>query len=162
LYPFREQQSGNYRTTRLWQSLNRLGIGAIPLLPGSDSYLAEWLRSLLREGGWTLGERAIAHISSEKVSDWRNAAARLGPVGALRSPGDREHLDWILSQRIYYLPLSHQRRLFSTKWLAIYLPVSMSTPGTVRYYAPVESIDVVPRSAIATPWQARRDTDERQ
>jgi hypothetical protein len=47
LFPFREAEPGAFRATRLWRSLDGLGVGAIPLLPGSTEYLEAWIDTLL-------------------------------------------------------------------------------------------------------------------
>lgn len=47
LYPYVPQNSDEYKNNPLWQSLDRLGIGAIPLLPGHDAYLREWLEIVI-------------------------------------------------------------------------------------------------------------------
>ncbi|HEX2190234.1 MAG TPA: DUF2357 domain-containing protein, partial [Longimicrobiaceae bacterium] len=47
LFPFREGEPGAFRASRLWRSLDGLGVGAIPLLPGSTGYLEEWVGKLL-------------------------------------------------------------------------------------------------------------------
>jgi hypothetical protein len=47
LFPYREAEPDAFRTSRLWNSIATIGIGAIPLLPGSTEYLAEWLRGIL-------------------------------------------------------------------------------------------------------------------
>ncbi|HEX2093393.1 MAG TPA: DUF2357 domain-containing protein [Longimicrobiaceae bacterium] len=47
LFPFREAEPGVFRESRLWRSLEGLGVGAIPLLPGSTEYLEEWVGSLM-------------------------------------------------------------------------------------------------------------------
>ena len=49
LFPFQESELGEFRRSRLWTSIRRIGIGAIPLLPGGTEYLAEWLGELVRE-----------------------------------------------------------------------------------------------------------------
>ncbi|MBV9774012.1 MAG: DUF2357 domain-containing protein [Gemmatimonadetes bacterium] len=48
LFPFREAEPGVFRASRLWRSLDELGVGAIPLLPGSTEYLEEWIGNLLQ------------------------------------------------------------------------------------------------------------------
>lgn len=47
LFPYREPEPGAFRASRLWSALERIGVGAIPLLPGSTEYLEEWVRSVL-------------------------------------------------------------------------------------------------------------------
>src|SRR5690606_12182540 len=38
-FPYREPRPGAFRESRLWRELDRLGVGAIPLLPGDVEYL---------------------------------------------------------------------------------------------------------------------------
>jgi hypothetical protein len=47
LFPFREAEPGAFGASRLWKSLDGLGVGAIPLLPGSTEYLEAWVDTLL-------------------------------------------------------------------------------------------------------------------
>lgn len=51
LFPYREAEPGAFRGSRLWRSLDGLGVGAIPLLPGNTEYLEEWVSSLLGAPG---------------------------------------------------------------------------------------------------------------
>jgi hypothetical protein len=55
VFPYREQIEGEYRESLLWKSLEKIGIGAVPLLPGDDGYLREWLRAALCRGTRRLG-----------------------------------------------------------------------------------------------------------
>jgi len=48
LFPYKETSSGAFRACRLWSAIERLGVGAIPILPGNTHYLAEWLHEILR------------------------------------------------------------------------------------------------------------------
>ncbi|MBX5465018.1 MAG: hypothetical protein IRZ26_05630, partial [Clostridia bacterium] len=74
LFPYREEAPGAYRESRLWRSLDAIGIGAVPLLPGHDHYLEEWLRGALRAGGWALADRAVDHAALERAHHWHEAA----------------------------------------------------------------------------------------
>ena len=47
LFPFREREAGAFGASRLWRSVEALGVGAIPLLPGATGYLDRWLRRVL-------------------------------------------------------------------------------------------------------------------
>jgi hypothetical protein len=51
LFPFREAELGAFGASRLWRSLDGLGVGAIPLLPGSTEYLEAWVGTILDGGG---------------------------------------------------------------------------------------------------------------
>ena len=158
LFPMNRSPSEDFRDSRLWQSLQRLGVGAIPVLPSNTALLKEWLLLAVREGGWSMADRAIASLADEKSRDWRIAASEPVLVGTLRSPGTREHLDWVMSERRYYHPLTKtQLRQFIVKQIAIYVPADFDEPNGIRYVANVEHLEVVNRSDILTPWPARRD-----
>jgi hypothetical protein len=155
LFPYSEQTSGGFRKSRLWESLNRLGVGAIPALPGETGYLREWLEETLRMGGWSIADKAIPHRSHERIFNWRVAASEAVLVGVLRGENEREHLDWIQKTGQYYVRATGQPRQYSTRYVALYIPASVQQPGSVAYWAAVLSVDVVKRSEIVTPWTSR-------
>jgi predicted component of viral defense system (DUF524 family) len=155
LFPYRERTAGAFRQSRLWESINRLGIGAIPALPGEIDYLREWLGDTLRMGGWSIADKAIPHRSHERIFDWRVAASEAVLIGILRGENEREHLDWIEKTGQYYVRAIGQLRQYSTRYVALYIPASVQQPGGVAYWAAVLSINVVKRSEIDTPWTPR-------
>lgn len=156
-FPYRVQSGDDFHRSKLWTSLDRLGIGAIPLLPYSTDYLREWLRSALNRGGWSLADRAIDHRARQSASDWRIASSEAVLVGVLREGNAKQHLGWIKDTHCYYMPLLNtQRRQYVTKWVAIYSPLALREPGAVTHYAAVESIEIKRRDEIRTPWLARR------
>jgi predicted component of viral defense system (DUF524 family) len=156
-FPFRETGQRVFRDSKLWAALEHLGVGAIPLLPGDIDYLAEWLGSALRQGGWSLADRAIAHRAWERVQDWRVAASESVLIGILRTGYEQHHLDWLRENRLYYLPRSKtQQRQYSAKWVAIYSPSALRELGAITHFAAVESIDIVTRGEISTPWPSYR------
>lgn len=160
LFPYREDRAGAFRSSRLLQSVERSGIGAIPALPGETQYLREWLEDILRKGGWSIADKAIPHHSHVKGADWRIAASDSVLVGVLRGENEREHLNWIQATGQYYVRATGQQRLYSTKYVAIYLPASIRQPGAVALWAPVRSVTVVRRKDIATPWSSSRGDDQ--
>ena len=138
--------------------MEKLGVGAIPLLPTNSVLLQEWLLAALRQGGWAMADRAIANLAEERARDWRIAASEPVLVGVLRSPGTREHLQWVKKERRYYQPRAKtQRRQSMLKQLAIYIPAGFEEPNGIRYAADVEGFEIVNRSDIQTPWPARRN-----
>lgn len=163
LFPFREKESGEYQQSKLWQSIDKLGIGAIPLLPESKQYLREWLSTILRHGGWEITDRAIGYHSQDKARDWQNASSEAALIGVLRSENCDEHLSWIIENQCYYMPLhKSQSRQLLAKWVAIYSPLSIRTPGAVSHSARVLSVEIVPRKNIPTPWAASNNNDDLQ
>jgi hypothetical protein len=150
----------DFRESRLWKSIERIGVGAIPVLPGNLELLSEWIRGALRSGGWSLADKAIGSLAIERARDWRISASEPVLIGVLRSPGAADHLDWIKRERIYYQPRTKsQRRQFAVKQVAIYVPVGLDEPSGIRYVADVEQIDVVERKEIKTPWASRQNGD---
>ncbi len=144
---------------RLWQSLQRMGVGAIPLLPGNEELLRSWIRSWLSHGGWAMADSAIDHVAIERSRALRQAAAEPVLVGALRGQDPAGHLEWIRNTRQYYVPLSKgQPRQFATKQVVFYEPASLHSDsiGRVETSAAVRDCRVVRRADIKTPWPSQR------
>ncbi len=163
LFPLRPPEPGAFRGSPLWSALERLGIGALPFLPGETEYVREWLSRVLRRGGWALADRAVPHRARERADDWRVAASEAVFVAVLRAGQAAQHLGWIQERRLYYTPARPtQRRQYATRWVAVYSPTTLRVPGAVTHVAPVEAIEVRPRREIRTPWSPRRKLDELQ
>lgn len=164
VFPYREPVDGGYRGSLLWKSLARIGVGAVPLLPGDDSYMREWLWTALSRGGWELADRVIEHRAKERAFEWRTAAAEPVLIGVLRGGSEVEHLRWIVDKGLYYMPLlKTQRRQFMARHLAIYSPASLrGARGAVAYRAEITSLEVVRRKDIPTPWVSRRGEEDLQ
>jgi len=162
LFPSSEPTPESFHATRLWRALETIGIGAVPFLPTQTDYMREWLRSVLRAGSWTLADRAIAHRSQLKASAWRFAAAEPVLVGTLRAGDEAAHLRWILESRAYYVPLlrsQRERHQYATRFVALYSPTALRTPGALTHVATVSRVDVVRRDRIATPWHSSLEPD---
>ncbi|MBX9721872.1 MAG: restriction endonuclease-like protein [Candidatus Obscuribacterales bacterium] len=161
IFPFRDSSESSFRNSKLWQSIDKLGIGAIPLLPGNKDYFKEWLLTVLEHGGWSIADQAIAHAATERAQDWRVAASEAVLIGVLKPEISEQHLNWIIDNRYYYMPLfkSHPRQL-AVKFVAIYSPSPLRKPGAVTHLARVTDIDVQPRDKIDTPWNASRESTE--
>lgn len=163
LFPLDAEASRGFEDSRFWKGLERLGIGALPFLPGSTRYVEAWLRKVLNRSGWSTAGRAIAYEIRERAVDWARAAEEAVLVGVLSGGREAEHLAWIEAKATYYAPLTpSQERQMSARWVALYSPSSLrgrGTPGAVMHIARVDQIEVRPRSEIGTPWPGRRAAD---
>ena len=157
LFPYRERSPSEFRMSRLWQAVDKLGIGAIPALPGEVHYLREWVEQTLRAGGWRIADKAIAHRSHEAALGWKSAASEPVLIGVLLGDNEKEHWDWVTSGNRYYVPATKQPRQYATKYIALYMPATLRKPGAITHWARVRSLDVVKRSEISTPWRSARD-----
>lgn len=157
LFPSHDSKETPFSESKLLKSLDSLGVGAVPLLPGETKYLEQWLTSVLHQGGWDLAERVIPHIASDQLNNWRIAASEIVLVALLRSENEEEHFDWIKSNHLYYMPLlKQQRRQYFTKWVAIYTSATKKEPGSIKYYAKVDSLEIKERKKVKTPWDSNR------
>ena len=160
LFPMNGQPDEDFRESRLWMSLDRLGVGAIPLLPTNAGFLKEWLLGALRQGGWSMADRAIANFAEERARDWRIAASEPVLVGVLRSPGTRQHFQWVRNKRMYYQPRAKtQRRQKMVRKIAFYIPASQNEPNGIRYIAEIDGVEFVDRKNIETPWRPKRNDE---
>lgn len=148
-----------FRNGYWWERLERVGIGAIPLLPRDTRYLEEWLRRVLSRGGSAAAEQTIPYESLEQLHLWQEAERETVLVAVLKLNA-REHLDWIKTQRCYYTTFTpSQGRQLVSRWIGIYSPTSIRKPGAVTHLARVEDIDIKKRHQIDTPWSPRRGSE---
>ncbi len=162
LFPWRDpaHAPGAFASHRLWRALDQLGVGAIPLLPGSEDYARQWLTRALGRGGWGLAQAALGHVASEQLERAHRHAEEIALIGVLRAGDEQAHLDWIEDTSLYYVPLTGARdRQLEARWVALYLPAALRRPGAVLQVAQVLSVEVKARHTIATPWPTRRDPD---
>ena len=161
IFPFVETTEGAYRDSRLWQAIDKFGIGAIPALPRDLSYLEEWLTRAIKEGGWALADRVVPHHAEQQANDWRIAASEAVLVGVIPTAAADTRLAWFLENQVYYhpLPKSATHRHFHVKQVALFCPKSLS-PNGITHVANVDLIEVMPRKEIETPWKATRNPDQ--
>lgn len=161
-FPYSELQPREFHSSRLWQAIDRFGIGAVPALPSNLSYMREWLIQAFRQGGWAMADRAIPHIAEGRARDWRFAASEPVLVGTLRGQNPHEHFSWIESTNSYYIPFSrNQPRQLLAKQVAIYSPQSIHNGSAITHIADVRDVEIVKRSEIKTPWSPRFSEDEK-
>jgi hypothetical protein len=157
LFPSSVEASSKYDSSKLWNALQTIGVGALPFLPDNRVWVKNWLQSRLEQGGFTTAHRTIAYNIHERAFEWRIAASEMVLVAVLRGENPREHLDWIIDQRLYYMPFFRtQQRQMNTRWVVFYSPKALRNPGGVTHLAPVERIDIVKRKDIKTPWMRHR------
>jgi uncharacterized protein len=165
LFPLDGAAAELFETSRFWESLQRLGIGALPFLPNSTRHVEMWLAAVLRRSGWDVADRTVGYAIQSRASRWSRAADEGVLIGVLRGDQPLEHLRWIEATRTYYTRLTPtQARQLTARWVALYSPARTRSerPGAVTHFARVESIRVRRRAEIETPWPVARDPDELQ
>jgi uncharacterized protein len=166
LYPLGADKAENFDTSRFWTSLRRLGIGALPFLPGSTHWFKQWLKDTLLRCGWAVSDAVIPHTTEVRRAYWQQAAQNVILVAVLRGGLEREHLAWIQQNQCYYTRVTpSQPRQMRAKAIAFYLPnraYDKSTSGAVTHWAEIEEIAVCRRNEIVTPWTSRGGSEELQ
>jgi hypothetical protein len=145
-----------YEASALARQLRVVGIGAVPFLPSNREILARWLDQLLGLNAWSLGQGAQPTAYDPWV--WR-AGSEVVLVGVLRSAASapaKEHLDWCMRERRYYLPERSTRhgRQTAVTHVALYVPSSLAADsvGAVKWAGRVVESRVAPRTELNTPW----------
>jgi uncharacterized protein len=155
-YPYRPARVDEFGDSRFAKMLDRIGIGAIPLLPGSVSLLDSWLTKAIRAGGWSLAESGLPVSGQDRALEWRADASEAVLVGVLRGDNPRQHLEWIEGNLAYYTRLHRGKtRQLAARYVAIYSPKELTSPGGVTHVGRVTGYSIVRRGEIATPWPAR-------
>jgi predicted component of viral defense system (DUF524 family) len=154
LYP--AHVTDDYLQSKLWRSLEKIGVGAIPFLPNGEDVVRQWFERALQRGGSSMAERVIPHVMHERAEEYRRLASETVLVGVLRPKNSAEHLQWVLDNKMYYAPaLVDQRLQYSVQELAIYSPRALHKGGAITHAALVQRIERIKRSEIPTPWAGR-------
>jgi predicted component of viral defense system (DUF524 family) len=161
LFPYADLED-RFHNSQFWTSLEQIGIGAIPFLPAETRYFEDWLRTLLQRAGWSTTEKRIPYLSLEQERAWQQAEKESVLIATLRRDAD-EHLKWVKQKRCYYTPFTRtQPRQLVARWIAIYSPASIRTPGAIAHLGEVENFEFRKRHEIDTPWSPHRNSDETQ
>lgn len=136
MFPYVEPSGGVFSQGRLWQSLQTLGVGAIPMLPGHTEYAEAWLRTALSHGGWGLADLAVSHRSSDRAREWRQAAREPALVVSVTDNSVEFGPDRTL--RVALEPGRPEQ--FDVKWIG--LATGEENSWALRELAPVISVEV--------------------
>jgi len=157
LFPHKDSTGQEFSDNRLYRSLDKVGIGALPFLPSETGYVEDWVRKTVRRSGSHFAERAVGvRLRDEELSNRAKMteAVLIGVVGH----GEMQW-KWMLANRLYLAPLSKigKHRRLDIRWLGFFEPATMTGKGfgAVRYASRVLHIDVVQRRQIDTPWVSR-------
>ncbi|MFM7167948.1 MAG: DUF2357 domain-containing protein [Planctomycetaceae bacterium] len=159
IFPADERICRSFRTSRLWQSLDRLGIGAIPALPHDLSLLREWLQRILKESGWEIARRIIPHSTTTRHTQLQQSSLRPALVQVLDQAEGQNRLNWIRqNQRCYVKMPKRPHRHFQISTVAFYCSQPMQHPPAIAWKADVLHTELVARSDIKTPWATRHNS----
>jgi len=84
-------------------------------------------------------------------------------LGVLSGKNSLEHLNWVFQKNLYYMPLlKKQPKQYTPKWLILYIPKTIQSPGAIRYKALIEGLKISTRQEIDTPWLSHQKIKELQ
>lgn len=153
LYPYAEDASEN----RFMQSIDKVGIGGLPFLPGNIQPVKRLLNRLVCASSESEEDQAISLYTGDERQriKWSH---QYGLMGIVRH---EEQLDFILRNQIYHMPYTRLRgaRLRADFILLFQSKRKFGTNAGIQYWGKVKSFQVTPRSEISpTPtWPTRRE-----
>ena len=161
IFPGSPDVCAEFRNSRLWTSLAKLGIGAIPALPDDRELLDEWLCRVLRESGWEMADRVVPHTTETQHGAWRRAAQEPVLVSVLDPKDCVARFQWLQQTQSAYvrLPLRPHRH-FRVTQVAFYCPRPLERKPAIAWVADVHDISIVLRHEIHTPWEPRHAADQ--
>ena len=153
LYPYAKDASEN----RFMRSIDKVGIGGLPFLPGNIQPVQRLLKRLVDTSSETEEDQAISFYTGDERQriQWSH---QYGLMGIVRH---EEQLDFILRNQIYHMPYTRLRgaRLRADFILLFQSKRKFGTNAGIQYWGKVKSFHVTPRSEIRpTPiWPTRRE-----
>lgn len=155
VYPYRPPEMSGFEAARVWTSLARIGVGAIPLVPGEGGtrWLHSWLARTVAVGPWQLADKVRPHRSLLGATELRRGGSERVLVGVVPDRSD-ERMAWHRNERRYYLPLQSALAslLDDSAWVALFFRRSGHPRGDVAWFARVRDCRIVQREDILTPW----------
>lgn len=160
VFPADAETCQRFRESRLWDSLDRLGIGAIPALPHDLTLLQEWLQRILRQSGWETADQVVSHAAEVHRARLKSDSRQSVLIHVLDPKNCEERFRWIRDHEKCYLRMPvRPHRHFHVNRVAFYCPRPLEKHPAIAWQAEVTSIDVVPRRELETPWASRFSED---
>ncbi|MEJ6949390.1 DUF2357 domain-containing protein [Natronospora cellulosivora (SeqCode)] len=147
LFPYTDEEK--YREHDFYKSIDKVNVGAFPLLPGSTELVADFLENLIEESYLGNYERNVLPAGSKDYSrDTKFEQNVL--VGSIRKKGQ---LQFLLDKKIYYIPCKRVKLEENhLEYIAIYLS-KKDFPDNygVSYYGKIKGIQARKRKDINVP-----------
>lgn len=159
-FPDRPSASTAVRAAAWWRGHADAGVGALPLLPGGEGWLREWLAEALAARGWAGAGRALAHglrLGAQRAREMAREVAAVLPVTL--ALGQRQ-LRWIQEHGHFPLPLEADQALpWNLRWLAFWSAAPGGGAGRL-WRARVRGMRLVPWERGRPPWGPRRSPSD--
>ncbi len=153
LFPYHNQQK--FKEHRFYQSIDRVNIGAFPFLPGSTELLADFLENIIDESAQSNFERNLLPAAADEFRPQPEFKVDL-LVGSLKS---RKQLQFLLNNKLYYLPLQQSILNYSLEYIAIFQSqAKFGEQSGVRYYGRIKNRRIVQRGQIDFPASSNNKT----
>lgn len=147
LFPYQNEEE--FKDHTFYKSIDKVNVGAFPFLPGSTGLVAEFLENLIEESYLGNYERNVLPVGRDdyrRDTDFEQNVL----LGSIRNKGQ---LQFILDQKIYYIPCKRVRLdEYHLEHIAVYLN-KRDFPDNygVRYYGNIDRIEVRKRKEIDIP-----------
>ncbi|ABB16229.1 hypothetical protein CHY_1725 [Carboxydothermus hydrogenoformans Z-2901] len=141
MFPYSDEQK--FVNHKFYKSIEKVNIGAFPLLPGSYSLLKEHIKSILEESDIESTSRILSH---EAIDDsfikfkYRNVL-----IGNVK---DKKHLEAYLENKFYHIPVSTLANVRpGIEYIAFYQSAkSFGKDAGIYYYGRIKSFRTYKRN----------------
>jgi uncharacterized protein len=153
LFPY----AGDTSKNRFMRSIDDVGIGGLPFLPGNTQPVRRLLNRLVGASSETEEDQATSfYTGDERLRiEWSH---QYGLMGIVRH---EEQLDFILRNKIYHMPYTKLRgaRLKADFILLFQSKRKFGTDAGIQYWGKVKSFQITPRPEIspAPTWPTRKE-----
>jgi len=146
LFPYHNQE--NFRKHKFYKSIDKVNVGAFPFLPGSTELIAEFLDNIIGESAISNYSRNLLPNGTEEFRPQKEFKQNV-LVGSLKK---KSQLDFIMKNKIYYMPFIEKVMGKELNYVAIYQSKNkFGEESGVKYYAKIKNIEVVKRKEISYP-----------
>lgn len=134
MFPYGNESE--FKNHRFYKSIEKVNIGAFPMLPGSTFLIENHLQSILNESSLEANERLLGHIALD--DDYSKFKIDNVMVANVK---DKAHLEVYVKNRFYHIPVKKLTNIrLGIEYIALYESKRSFTDGEIKYYGKIKSI----------------------
>lgn len=145
LFPYHDEEK--YKDHQFYKSIDKINVGAFPLLPNHTDLVSEFLEELIEESALTNYERNLLPAGTDKYrqeTDFKDNVI----IGSLSGNNlDREEtknlLEYFLKEKVFYINYNHSILAKNLEYIGFYQSFQdFRDAAGLHYYGQIEKIDI--------------------
>lgn len=154
MFPYGDEKT--YENHKYFKSIEKVNIGAFPMLPGSISLIEGHIKKILNESRIEANERVLHHVTEDDYSRFKleNVMVAIVP--------DERHLEAYIEHKFYHIPVKTLANVrVGVEYIAFYQSdTGFKDAAGIKYYGKIKEIRRYKRGECTEIPNSTRTLDE--